>query len=172
MGIDDNLEVDYRRKCSLKFRLKQRKQRAKLFGDAFHKQDRSVKSLNKVLAAKRRKRDDRGKFNLEARKEIIFIAFDESQPTTQIAAAFVDDEKEAASAAQNILAIEGSCNKDQETWHGEEPEHGQHLSLSASAAKSPLHCSSAEKMVVIGADDILNSESSMPLQNNLEAEEE
>ena len=51
MGIDDDLDVDYRRKRSLKFRAKQRKQRAQIFGDAFHKQDRSVKSLNKVLAA-------------------------------------------------------------------------------------------------------------------------
>ena len=79
MGIDDDvLELDYRRKRSLKFRAKQRKQRAETFGDAFHKQDRSFKSLNKVLAAKRRKRDDQGKFNLEAKKAIVFIAMDES----------------------------------------------------------------------------------------------
>ena len=38
MGIDDDvLELDYRRKRSLKFRAKQREQRAKTFGDAFHK---------------------------------------------------------------------------------------------------------------------------------------
>ena len=73
MGIDDvNLGLNNRRKRSLKFRAKQRIQRAKTFGDAFHKQDRSVKSLNKVLAAKRRKRDDQGKFNLEAKKKIVF----------------------------------------------------------------------------------------------------
>ena len=81
MGIDDDNdldELDYRRKRSLKFRAKQRKQRALTFGDAFHKQDRSVKSLNKVLAAKRRKRDYQGKFNLEAKKEIVFTVLEEA----------------------------------------------------------------------------------------------
>ena len=66
--------MNYSRKRSLKFREKMRKWRTQTFGDAFHKQDRSVKSLNKQLAAKRRKRDDTGKFNLEARKSVAFIA--------------------------------------------------------------------------------------------------
>ena len=102
MGIDDDvLELDYRRKRSLKFRAKQRKQRAETFGDAFHKQDRSFKSLNKVLAAKRRKRDGQGKFNLEAKKEIIFTAIDESQYSTEKAVSF-KGEKEVASAALNL----------------------------------------------------------------------
>ena len=41
--------------------------RAKIFNDPFYKQDRSQKNLNKVFAAKRRKRDDTGKFNFEAK---------------------------------------------------------------------------------------------------------
>ena len=41
--------------------------RASLFADPFFKKDRSIKSLNKVLAAKRRKRDGTGKFNIEAK---------------------------------------------------------------------------------------------------------
>ena len=40
--------------------------RAKMFNDPFYKQDRSQKNLNKVVAAKRRKRDGTGKFNFEA----------------------------------------------------------------------------------------------------------
>ena len=57
---------DQRRKRSLKFRAKQRAMRAKMFNDPFYKQDRSQKNLNKVVAAKRRKRDGTGKFNFEA----------------------------------------------------------------------------------------------------------
>ena len=56
---------DQRRKRSLKFRAKQRAMRAKIFNDPFYKQDRSQKNMNKVVAAKRRKRDDTGKFNFE-----------------------------------------------------------------------------------------------------------
>ena len=37
-----------------------------MFNDPFYKQDRSQKNLNKVVAAKRRKRDGTGKFNFEA----------------------------------------------------------------------------------------------------------
>ena len=39
--------------------------RTKIFNDPFYKQDRSHKNLNKVVAAKRRKRDGTGKFNFE-----------------------------------------------------------------------------------------------------------
>lgn len=56
----------YRRKRSLLFRAKMRQYRTRVFGDAFHKQDRTFKSINKVLAAKRRQRDGKGKFNIEA----------------------------------------------------------------------------------------------------------
>jgi hypothetical protein len=56
---------NYRRKRSLKFRVKMRVKRSKVFGDSFHKQDREYKNANKVIAALRRKRDDAGKFNLE-----------------------------------------------------------------------------------------------------------
>ena len=69
-------------------------------------------------------------------------------------------EKEVASATLNLLVIEGTCSKDQETWHGEEPEHGQPMSLSA--AKSPLPCMT-EKLI-LGADELLNCELSVPLQ--------
>ena len=41
--------------------------RDKVFGDPFHKKDREAKNANKVIAAKRRQRDDTGKFNFEAR---------------------------------------------------------------------------------------------------------
>ena len=56
--------LDYRRKRSLKFRAKQRAWRTLLFQNPFHRKDRS-KNLNKQVAAKRRKRDDTGKFNIE-----------------------------------------------------------------------------------------------------------
>ena len=59
------------------------------------------------------------------------------------------------------MAIEGSSSKDQETWHGEEPEQGLQILLSA-AKSSPPHCMT-EKMV-IGADESLNCELSVPLQ--------
>ena len=64
--------------------------RASLFADPFFKKDRSIKSLNKVLAAKRRKRDGTGKFNIEAKnsttvttvkkvtREIVFTARDDA----------------------------------------------------------------------------------------------
>jgi len=39
--------------------------RTSVFGDPFHKKDRARKNENKVIAAKRRKRDDSGKFNFE-----------------------------------------------------------------------------------------------------------
>ena len=42
-----------------------RAHRAKVFNDPFYKKDRSAKNLNKVIAAKRRKRDGTGKFNFE-----------------------------------------------------------------------------------------------------------
>ena len=58
--------VDYRRKRSLKFRAKMRAQRSRIFNDPFHKKDRNHKNPNKVIAAKRRQRDDSGKFNFEA----------------------------------------------------------------------------------------------------------
>ena len=56
--------MDYRRKRSLKFRAKQREWRKRVFQAPFHRKDRS-KNMNKVSAAKRRKRDRTGKFNLE-----------------------------------------------------------------------------------------------------------
>ena len=57
--------VDYRRRRSLKFRFKMRELRDKLFGNPFHKKDREAKNENKVIAAKRRRRDGTGKFNFE-----------------------------------------------------------------------------------------------------------
>ena len=51
-----------------------RKWRIVTFGDPFHKQDRSIKSESKVLAAKRRKRDVTGQFNLEAKNTVVFNA--------------------------------------------------------------------------------------------------
>lgn len=58
-------KIDLRRKRSLKFRAKMRAWRTSVFGDPFHKKDRTMKNENKVIAAKRRKRDDTGKFNFE-----------------------------------------------------------------------------------------------------------
>ena len=69
--IESNLveeEEDFRRRRSLKFRKKMRDRRSKLFDDPFFRPDRSVKNSNKVAAAKRRKRDDAGKFNFEEQK--------------------------------------------------------------------------------------------------------
>jgi hypothetical protein len=63
-GLFDQV-MDERRKRSLKFRATMRSRREKIFQDPFHKPDRSFKNENKVTAAKRRKRDDSGKFNLE-----------------------------------------------------------------------------------------------------------
>ncbi len=56
---------DYRRLRSLKFREKMRQRRSYLYNDPFFKKDRNLKNLNKVNAAKNRKRDDTGKFNYE-----------------------------------------------------------------------------------------------------------
>lgn len=42
-----------------------RARREKIFNDPFYKKDRSAKNLNKVNAAKRRKRDGTGKFEEE-----------------------------------------------------------------------------------------------------------
>jgi len=67
--IEANLiegEAKYRRRRSLKFRQKMRARRQKLFKDRLHRPDRTVKNENKIVAAKRRKRDDLGKFNLES----------------------------------------------------------------------------------------------------------
>ena len=64
-------EADYRRKRSLKFRAKMRAWRSKVFNDPFHKKNRTIKNENKVIAAKRRKRDDTGKFNYELNKEAL-----------------------------------------------------------------------------------------------------
>ena len=50
----------------MKFRAKMRAQRSRVFNDPFHKKDRNHKNPNKVIAAKRRQRDDSGKFNFEA----------------------------------------------------------------------------------------------------------
>lgn len=58
-------EKSYRRKRSLKFREKMRAWRTKVFKDPLYRVDRSVKNANKVIAAKRRKRDTFGKFNFE-----------------------------------------------------------------------------------------------------------
>ena len=60
---------DYRRLRSLKFRAKMRDKRSQLYNDPFFKKDRNIKNLNKVNAAKNRKRDDTGKFNFEERKK-------------------------------------------------------------------------------------------------------
>ena len=68
-------EADYRRKRSLKFRAKMRQWRQATFANAFFKPDRTVKSELKVLAAKRRKRDDGGKFNFEAKKKSKEVKF-------------------------------------------------------------------------------------------------
>ena len=50
----------------MKFRAKMRAQRSRIFNDPFYKKDRNHKNPNKVVAAKRRQRDDSGKFNFEA----------------------------------------------------------------------------------------------------------
>ena len=66
--IEGNLidsEKSYRRKRSLKFREKMRAWRTKVFKDPLYRVDRSIKNANKVIAAKRRKRDTFGKFNFE-----------------------------------------------------------------------------------------------------------
>ena len=67
-------EKEYRRKRSLKFRAKMRDWREKVFNDAFHRKDR-MKNLNKQIAARRRQRDGKGKFNLEE-----FEQMKEAQP--------------------------------------------------------------------------------------------
>ena len=51
----------YRRIRSLRFRAKMRECRDRIFSDPFHKQSRE-KNIKKVLAAKRRKRDEAGLF--------------------------------------------------------------------------------------------------------------
>ena len=58
-------ESSYRRKRSLKFREKMRAWRLKVFKDPLYRTDRTIKNANKVVAAKRRKRDNTGKFNFE-----------------------------------------------------------------------------------------------------------
>lgn len=62
-------EKSYRRKRSLKFREKMRAWRTKVFKDPLYRVDRSIKNANKVIAAKRRKRDTFGKFNYEEEEE-------------------------------------------------------------------------------------------------------
>ena len=64
-GNQIDSEKSYRRKRSLKFREKMRAWRTKVFKDPLYRVDRSVKNANKVIAAKRRKRDTFGKFNFE-----------------------------------------------------------------------------------------------------------
>lgn len=116
---------------SLKFRSKMRKLRIRIFGDAFHKQDRSIKSINKVLAAKRRQRDGKGKFNLEASTTNAANGKATSFSTTTVYFNTYEAEKSHADEPKimNSSAIEssiGSCSGkemgDQETWHGEERE--------------------------------------------------
>ena len=63
-------EKSYRRKRSLKFREKMRAWRTKVFKDPLYRVDRSIKNANKVIAAKRRKRDTFGKFNFEEEEEV------------------------------------------------------------------------------------------------------
>ena len=63
-------EQSYRRKRSLKFREKMRAWRTKVFKDPLYRVDRSIKNANKVIAAKRRKRDTFGKFNFEEEEEV------------------------------------------------------------------------------------------------------
>ena len=59
-----------RRKRSLKFRAKMRRIREIHYGDCFFKKDRSLKNVNKALAARRRRRDKTGKFDYqESEKE-------------------------------------------------------------------------------------------------------
>ena len=64
-GNQIDSEKSYRRKRSLKFREKMRAWRKKVFKDPLYRVDRSIKNANKVIAAKRRKRDTFGKFNFE-----------------------------------------------------------------------------------------------------------
>lgn len=64
-GLIEDVGISYRKKRSLKFREKMRSVRKKIFNDPFHKKDRSLKNANKVNAAKRRLRDETGKFNFE-----------------------------------------------------------------------------------------------------------
>ena len=64
-GNQIDSEKSYRRKRSLKFREKMRAWRTKVFKDPLYRVDRSIKNANKVIAAKRRKRDTFGKFNFE-----------------------------------------------------------------------------------------------------------
>ena len=64
-GNQIDSEKSYRRKRSLKFREKMRAWRTKVFKAPLYRVDRSIKNANKVIAAKRRKRDTFGKFNFE-----------------------------------------------------------------------------------------------------------
>ena len=124
--IENGLKVrsNYRRERSLMFRTKMRKQRVKIYGDAFHKMDRTVKSINKVLAAKRRQRDGKGKFNLEATattrccNTVVFNTYEAEKSHEKANGG-------QPAAINNLSAIESSFGKgDSETWHGEEPEQG------------------------------------------------
>ena len=120
-----------------------RKWRVETFADPFHKQDRTIKSESKVLAAKRRKRDDTGKFNFEAKKEVIFIA-----PRT---ASLLDATFEKSAPIADYVAEHYIVSKVEDydkTWSQDGPE--QYPSLGS------LQITTAP---AVGVDESLNCES-------------
>lgn len=105
-----------------------RKWRQDQYGDAFAKIDRTFRIESKVLAAKRRKRDDGGKFNLEPEMLAAPVASEED-PISVCATDSAMDLAIESSISHDILKpsedVISVVERDHLTWHHDEHEDCQ-----------------------------------------------